>query len=238
MRDKTSWGIRLSKWLSENGPSKGSRLTLGFRSDDYDHTYLRGDPNLYFDLKVNSLIGALENIDVVDHGTYRSGSRYGIQVELAQEPWGSETTQSTQYLFYRRYLPINEAKRHNLNFQLQMGYTSSSLFGASTYQITGGTAIRGYQRDSIEGNSYYVGNVEYLRPVGKREHLRSAIFLDAGDAFDKFGEFTFRDPKVGIGVGLRWKIRAFVRTDLRLDIAQGLGDDGETKIYAGTRATF
>ena len=46
------------------------------------------------------------------------------------------------------------------------------------------------------------------------------------------------EPKFAVGVGLRWKIRLFVRTDLRLDFAQGLGSDGETRIYAGTNSTF
>ncbi len=238
LRDKNSWGVTLSKWLEEEGPSKGLRFTIGFRSEDYDHTYLRGDPNLFGDVLVNSLIAGLEYIDVVDHGSYRSGKHYGMETELAQPVLGSEETLTTQNLFYRRYIPVNREKRHNLNFQLRFAVTSSSLFGDSTYQITGGTAVRGYDRDSIEGNSYYVANIEYLRPVANRENLRSAYFIDVGDAFEKFGDFTFRDPKVGIGVGLRWKIRAFVRTDLRLDIAQGLGSDGETKVYAGTRATF
>ena len=56
--------------------------------------------------------------------------------------------------------------------------------------------------------------------------------------FFDLGDIDISDPRVGVGAGLRWKIRSFVRTDLRLDVAQGLGDGGDTRVYAGTRATF
>ena len=238
LREKETFGVSVSKWLSERGPSKGLRLTLGFRSDTYDHDFLRGDPNLFSDITVNSLVSGLEYIDVVDHGTHRSGTHYGIQVEMANPLFDSDTSLTSQNIFLRRYIPLNARKHHNLNLQLKFGTVSESLFGDATYQITGGTAVRGYQRDSIEGNSYYLANIEYLRPVGQKENLRSAYFIDVGDAFDKFGNFSLRNPKFGIGAGLRWKIRSFVRTDIRIDIGHGLGSDGETKVYAGTRATF
>lgn len=238
LREKETFGASVSKWLSEEGPSKGLRLTLGFRSDRYDHEFLRGDPNLFSDLTVNSLVTGLEYIDVVDHGTHRSGAHYGIEIEMASSLLGSDDTLTSQNLFMRRYMPVDTKRHHNLNLQLKIGTISDSLFGDATYQITGGTAVRGYQRDSIEGNSYYLANLEYLRPVRGRENLRSAYFLDVGDAFRKLGDFSLRNPKVGIGAGLRWKIRSFVRTDIRIDIAHGLGSDGETKVYAGTRATF
>ncbi len=238
LREKETFGASISKWLSEKGPSKGMRMTLGFRSDTYDHEFLRGDPNLFSDLTVNSIVGGIEYIDVLDHGSYRSGTHYGLQVEQANSLLNSDRTITTQNLFMRRYIPLDKERRHNLNFQLKLGTTSESLFGDATYQITGGTAVRGYQRDSIEGNAYYLGNLEYLRPVGERENLRSAYFIDVGDAFDDFGDFTLRNPKFGIGAGLRWKIRSFVRTDIRIDVAHGLGSEGETKVYAGTRATF
>ena len=102
----------------------------------------------------------------------------------------------------------------------------------------GGTTLRGYERDSIEGNTYYLGNIEYLRQIRSEENLRVAAFFDIGDASNELSGINFRDPKVAVGIGLRWKIQSFVRTDIRIDVAKGLGDDGETRVYAGTRATF
>ena len=237
-REKITYGGSVSKWLTQDGSSKGYRLTLGLRSDVFDHEYLGGDPNLFTDVTVNSLLGAIQYIDVVDHGSYRSGRHHGMEVEMANSLVNSDVIHMSYNMLLRRYISLNSEKRTNLNLQSRFGYITRSVFGDATYQVTGGTAIRGYNRDSIEGDTYYIANVEYLRPLGGRENLRGTAFIDAGDAFDELSDFTFRDPKVGIGFGFRWKIRSFVRTDIRLDIAQGLGSEGETKIYAGTRATF
>ena len=238
LRERLSLGFNVYKWLTTTGPSKGHRLVLGMRSDDYDIEFLRGDPNLFTDLTVNSLIGGIEYIDVVDHGPYRSGSHYGFQVEMATSVLGSDVVHTVHNFFYRLYKPLDPDIKSNLNIQARFGNISESIFGDATFQVTGGTTIRGFERDSIEGDTFYIANFEYLRGVKNRETLRWAGFVDIGNAFEDFGDFSLSDPKVGVGVGLRWKIRSFVRTDLRLDIAQGLGSDGDTKVYAGTRATF
>ncbi len=237
-RQRISGGVSISKWLTTNGPSKGKRLTLGFRSDDYDHEFLRGDPNLFSNLKVNSVIGGIEYIDVVDHKNFRSGLHYGIGFEKADSLVGSDVSHISYNLFYRKYFPLNTSVNSNLNFQGRFGYISRSIFGDATYQITGGTTVRGYERDSIEGDSFYIANLEYLRSIPNRDTLRGTAFVDVGDAFTRSSDFSLTDPKVGVGVGLRWKIHLFVRTDLRIDIAHGLGSNGDTRVYAGTNSTF
>ena len=237
-RERFSVGFKIFKWLTTTGPSKGYRMALGVRSDDYDHEYLGGDPGLFTDLRVNSLITGVEYIDVIDHGAYRSGLHYGFQAEAAASAFGSDATHGLLNMFYRKYTPLDPDKRSNLNIQGRFGNMTESIFGDSTFQVTGGSSIRGYRRDSIEGDTFYIANFEYLRGIRNRENLRWAGFVDIGNAFEDLTEFSFSDPKVGAGVGLRWKIRSFVRTDLRLDIAQGLGSDGDTRVYAGTRATF
>lgn len=238
LRERLSLGFNLYKWLKTTGPSKGQRLVLGLRSDDYDHEFLRGDPNLFTDLKVNSIIGGIEFVDVVDHGAYRTGLHYGFRMEMATSVLGSDVVHTVQNFFYRQYKSINPEKRSNLNFQARFGNITESIFGNATYQVTGGSLIRGFERDSIEGDTFYIANVEYLHGIPNRETLRWAGFVDIGNAFEDLGKFSLSDPKVGIGAGLRWKVRSFVRTDLRLDVAQGLSSDGETRVYAGTRATF
>jgi outer membrane protein assembly factor BamA len=237
-RERFSVGFKIFKWLMTTGPSKGYRMALGIRSDDYDHEFLGGDPNLFTDLRVNSLIGGMEYINVVDHGAYRTGSHYGFQVEAAASAFGSDAVHALHNLFYRKYNSLDPDKRSNLNIQARFGNMTESIFGDATFQVTGGTAIRGYRRDSIEGDTFYIANFEYLRGIRNRENLRWVGFVDLGNAFEDLVDLSISDPKVGAGMGLRWKIRSFVRTDLRLDIAQGLGTDGDTRIYAGTHVTF
>lgn len=237
-REKTTLGLTLSKWLTNEGPSKGFRLSVGIRTDKFDHEFLGGDPNLFTNLTINSLLTGIEYIDVVDHGNFRSGVHYGAEIEMTNKYLGSDVTHATQNLFYRRYKPLNKEKISNLNLQVKFGSISRSVFGDATYQIASGATVRGYQRDSIEGNTFYLANIEYLRRIANKETLRGAAFLDIGDAFRNIGDLDLTDPKVGVGLGLRWKVRSFVRTDLRVDVAHGLGANGETRVYAGTRATF
>ena len=238
LREKVSYGLSVAKWVTTTGPSKGLRVSLGIRSDDFDHTFLRGDPNLFSDLTINSVVLGIENIDIEDKGLYRNGRHYGLSSEIASMAIGSDVSHTSHNIFYRRYRSLNPAKRSNLNFQIRGGAISNSIFGDATYSITGGSSVRGYARDSIEGNAFYYANIEYLHGIPGKETLRAAAFVDGGDAFDRLSDFSFSDPKIGIGVGLRWKIRSFVRTDLRIDVAHGLGNEGETRVYAGTRATF
>ena len=237
-REKTSLGLILSRWLTTSGPSKGLRLSLGLRTDIFKHEFLGGDPNLFTDLTVNSFLAGFEYYDVVDHDTYRSGTHYGLEFESASSVIGSDIAHSSHNLFYRRYLPVNPDTGSNLNLQIKLGAISESVFGDATYQIASGTTVRGYERDSIEGDAFYLANLEYLRQIGSKDVVRGVAFMDVGSAFEDLGNLDFGDPRFGVGVGLRWKIRSFVKTDLRVDIAHGLGEGGDTRIYAGTRATF
>ena len=237
-REKMTWEATISKWLNTEGPSKGIRINLGFRNDQFDHEFLRGDAELFTDLTVNTLVGGVEFLDVVDHGTHRSGVNYGFSLESAGSTIGSESSHTLQEVFYRKYIPLKTKSLSNLNIQGRFGNISSSVFGDATFKITNGKGVRGFERDSVEGDAFYIANIEYLRALSGKENLRGIAFVDIGDAFNEFEDISLSDPNIGVGVGLRWKIRSFVRTDLRFDLAHGLGDNGDTRIYAGTRATF
>jgi translocation and assembly module TamA len=82
--------------------------------------------------------------------------------------------------------------------------------------LTGGdTTVRGYSYQQIgvtnalgqtvQGRYLGVASVEWQRPFVYRGQLtdwESAVFADAGSVADKFGQLR---PKVGVGVGARWK---------------------------------
>jgi hemolysin activation/secretion protein len=135
-------------------------------------------------------------------------------------------------------MPVGSIEHQNLNLQFRVGYINEPILGPPQFKVGGSRAIRGYDRDAIEGNLFAILNIEYLRPIFNRETLRGAVFFDIGDAWEEPGDATFSDLNYGVGFGLRWKLKRFVRTDVRLDIAEGLTNDGETKAYLSTRATF
>ena len=62
--------------------------------------------------------------------------------------------------------------------------------------------------------------------------------LDAGAATDSMSSATPRQSAVGVGAGLVWKLNRFVRTDVRIELARGLGATGGNRVYAGTSMLF
>jgi outer membrane protein insertion porin family len=229
--------VNLSRWMRETGPSQGWRLHGQVRFEDYDNEYVSGDTGLYFDTKVTSLVFGAEYRKVKDLLYSRTGRHFGYAIETASAAWGSESSFVRHSLFYRRYKPVTRRAHTNLNYQVRYGTSSGSTFGDPSYSIGGNSTMRGYERESLEGESYFITNVEFLRPMFGHKTFRGALFADIGGAFDDSASFNFSELEVGLGVGIRYKLRSFVNTDLRLDFAYGL-DGSETKVYGSTETTF
>lgn len=93
------------------------------------------------------------------------------------------------------------------------------------FRAGGDDSVRGYPyrslgvlRDGvvIGGRSIATGSLELAHPLLKRmPSLLGAVFVDAGDAADRFANLQ---PKVGYGAGLRWLSPV---GPLRLDVAYG-----------------
>lgn len=64
--------------------------------------------------------------------------------------------------------------------------------------------MRGYQRDSIEGNAYLIANVKFLTPIFGQRSLRCALFMDIDNAYPTVRGVDPTNLKTGIGFGLRW----------------------------------
>lgn len=237
-RNLNKVGVSISRWLDDASIRKGWRINGGFRLKDYNHDFISGDPGLFDNVLISSAILGIENT-YVDHFQFsRNGSEYGYRLEIANQIIGSDLNIDTHHLFYRRYIALGPRPGSNLNFQLRAGWTSQSIFGDATFPIVGGSLVRGFRRDSIEGDAFYIGNLAYLRPLWGRNNVRGALLLDIGNANESVSDLDFSDTSISTGFGLRWKIQSFVRTDLRMDVARGLTEDGETKFYFGTRLAF
>jgi translocation and assembly module TamA len=93
------------------------------------------------------------------------------------------------------------------------------------FRAGGDDSVRGYpyrslgvEKDGvvIGGRSIATGSMEVAHPLSKRmPSLLGAVFVDAGDAADRFGNLQ---PKVGYGFGARWLSPV---GPLRLDVAYG-----------------
>jgi hypothetical protein len=67
--------------------------------------------------------------------------------------------------------------------------------------------------------------------------LRTAFFTDIGRAFEDYTQVNNHDWQQTFGLGLRWKLKSYVKTDLNIDYAYA-PDSGFSKIYASTSLIF
>ena len=228
----------IGRWLRQDGSSRGIRATMGVLWQAYEHEYVSGTPGLLPNPTVKAGVVGFEGDFVQDRLLSRSGYHFGYRITYSGEGTDSDVDFLKQELFYRRYVPLKSVEHANLNLQIRAGHTTHSILGPPEFNIAGSKSLRGYARDNVEGNSFLLLNFEWLRPIFSRETLRGALTFDAGDAWHTDSDIQFSNLRYSAGIGLRWKIKRFVKTDIRLDISKGLSDGGETKVYLGTNATF
>ena len=232
-----SMRIRLSRWLRENGPSQGWLLRSELTYEDYESDFLSGDEGLYFDTTVASLAISVIYQEVHDKLYSREGKSYGLTVSSSESIDGEDVSFSRGEVFYRRYVPITQKPHTNFNYQLRYMTSSGSIFGDPSFGLGGNTTLRGYDRDSLEGESAFIANIEFMTPMFGHNTLRGAVFSDIGGAFAESSDFDASELEFSVGLGIRYKLRAFVRTDLRLDVGYGV-ESGETKVYGSTNTSF
>jgi len=154
----------------------------------------------------------------------RDGSRYNLTGSLTTN-WNTGRAENmTLSADVRRYLRISQWTTLALRAQGRMSN------GADPERfVMGGThSLRGYARRSIYGTRVYLANAEYRFPLF--DHLvlgvplrglelpgvEGAVFVDAGNAWEKFERFP--RPQGAFGVGLRMSLGGYFV--LRYDVAR------------------
>jgi hypothetical protein len=109
--------------------------------------------------------------------------------------------------------------------------------------VTPPDQLRGYERGALAGTGFVLGNLELRLPLAAPRLGRStwplflrrvhgAVFLDAGDAFDRAGELPFaghpfdlEELRFSAGAELRLEVVLgySIRTDVRIGVAAPLG---------------
>jgi outer membrane protein assembly factor BamA len=115
--------------------------------------------------------------------------------------------------------------------------SNERILNEDNFKLGGSSSLRGYESNTLTGNSFIALNVEYLAPLLGYYPLRGVAFVDVGNAYPGNSDIRLSDLKTGAGLGLRWNIKSFVKVDLRLDVAYGF-DSGKTRVYAASRQMF
>lgn len=239
--EREAWtaSVHASRWLNDLGPSQGWQGGGGliWRRNIYDSDSIQFDP--YRDAQAVGFSGLLQFVDVRDLLYSRSGKEYGYTGELSAPILGSDTHYTRHAFFYRRYIAFPERLHENIDVQARLGLSSGDIFKSelNAYALGGSKSLRGYGSSSFTGNSYVLVNAQYLRPFFGYYELRGVIFLDVGNTYPSNTKINLGDLKWDIGVGFRWRLKSFIKIDLRVDAAYA-HDIGEWKYFAGTKEIF
>jgi outer membrane protein insertion porin family len=229
-------GLDLMRWLYLEGPSRGWFIrgsgSLLYREYELDN----GIDGFYEDGYRPIISGGGGYKKVHDHLFSRTGKEFGYELGLGNSPVESEGFFVNHYFYYRGYHWLFDKPHYNLNFQVKGAFSSDSSNNEHSYKLGSGSTLRGYPRDSVSGNAYLQANVEYLQPLLGNPPIRGVLFADIGNAWSTVEDVDVTDLEACAGLGIRAKVKYFVKLDLVLEWA--FTADGENKVYAGTNVPF
>ena len=172
--------------------------------------------------------------DDLRYGLYsEAGRRFATRVEAAFDGVGSDYgyTKATAGWFDAR--AIGATPDQNLQFLAQGGWVGGGTDTRNDFSLGGSSRLRGYDSDFVQGNRYYYGAVEYLRPLRWR-WMRLLLVAEAGGADDDFRGEADGTPYASLGLGVRVRLTWFVDLEIEAGFAVPLrGGDG-IRFFAGS----
>ena len=122
---------------------------------------------------------------------------------------------------------------------------SQDLILSERFFAGGGNTVRGYRQDTLgplflgspdSGNALVVLNQEVRFPIFG--FVRGVGFIDAGNVFPLLEDFTFRDLKVGVGLGLRLATPfGLFRLDVAAPVSE-IEDDRKSRFFFSIGQVF
>lgn len=230
------FGLSLSRWLNKEGRNRGWLLggRLKYRKR-FNDVLIGGQASSRLDGIVLGLEAQYSSVREFEFN--RAGKLYSYSLDVSDEEYGSDINFTQHELIYRSYYRVSDNPLSNLNVQTRIGHSNNDIFDQKAYSLGSSADLRGYENGRFIGNTMLLNNIEYMFPHPDYPIVRYVYFLDLGNAYEKFDEVLHKPLHVGIGVGLRWKIRSFVKLDLRGDIGYGVTDDNY-RVTFGTRHAF
>lgn len=133
------------------------------------------------------------------------------------------------------FRPLNQFD--NFNSRVFVGFSEDSPFNSAYFKLGGADNVRGLERDVFSGDALVFGNFEYVMGFREYPSFRTSLFLDVGNVYRNVQSIDLGDLYTSVGVGMRWKLTSFIKTDLFIDIAYQ-PEGGETFVYGGTSLNF
>ncbi len=141
-------------------------------------------------------------------------------------------------VFYRSYQYLESLGQSQIHVRVRVGSCSESVFGEPCFNLGGDATIRGIRRGSLKGDSFILTNAQVLVPLLPGWPIKGSVFADVGAATQPHDQANPAKLSGGLGFGIIWRVKKLVRTDIRLEVARGLGRDGKSRFYAATSLLF
>ena len=165
----------------------------------------------------------------------RIGRRFSVSYEQGFTDLNSDYRSRILKLESIVFRPINSLD--NFNSRFVVGISEVSPFNAPYYKLGGTGNLRGIERDAFAGDAIVFANFEYVFGYHQYPSVRNSLFIDVGNVYEDAGSIDLNDMQGSIGTGIRWKVEAFIKTDLFIDIAYQ-PENSETFVYGGTSLNF
>lgn len=216
----------------------GYRATIGLSYWQYQRQYT-ARPDLDSDEYAVGVKLGIGKRDI-DYDLFSdSGEEWSISREqsIFAENQGGRFEFNLTEASYRAYLPgMAELPNHNFIVEASVGHFSGGPVDYDKYSVSSST-VRGYEKGSRDGNTFFAARAEYLVPTYRYPSLRWLMHVDSAaivpDTRSEHGD----DVIWSLGLGMRWRPKWFVNLEIDLTMSYPLngGDDEGWRASGGTR---
>ncbi|UNK49831.1 BamA/TamA family outer membrane protein [Lysobacter sp. S4-A87] len=181
---------------------------------------------------------ALAAVGTADYDNLRyhlyseTGRRFNARLEVASEGLGSDYDYTRTTASYFQSHAMGDVPHQTLQLLGSAGVLTGGTGSRNEFSLGGSGQMRGYDSDFLEGNYYYYGSLEYLRPV-KWDWLRLLAFVEVGGSGDDREGLRDGSPYADIGVGVRIRLSWFVGVEIELGWAYPLRGGEGANFFAG-----
>lgn len=180
-----------------------------------------------------ALVGTADFDDLRFHLYSETGRRFNARVEAAGDGLGSDYSYTRTTLDYFQSNALGDMPHQTWELLGSAGVITGGPGSRNEFSLGGSSQLRGYDSDDLEGNRYYYGSLQYLRPI-KWNWLRLLAFVEVGGTDDDREGLRDGSPYADIGVGVRIRLPWFVNIEIEAGWAYPLrGGEGANFFASG-----
>jgi outer membrane protein assembly factor BamA len=180
-----------------------------------------------------ALAGTADYDDMRFHLYSETGRLFSSRLEAAANGLGSDYDYTRATVDYFESRAVGTTPYQTIEMLGSGGVLVGGPGSRNAFSLGGSRRMRAYDSDFLEGDHYYYGSLQYLRPM-KWNWLRLMAFVEVGGTGDDREGQRDGSPYADIGLGVRIRLTWFVNVDIQAGWAYPLrGGDGANFFASG-----